>query len=172
MFTLSCFILHTGLTAEKFNAETHERYFTDIVNNLGFEKVSDFAVAQTADSTALNPAIARRLGIHHVGCRNHCLNLGCKDMEQNDRELKSMTEDTQECHRNINSSNRLTAMLANVQDGVQKLKMMCKTRWMAVTDLFVSHVKSADDIRVVAEAHPDRVSLTIIISFYFFFSIS
>ena len=52
-----------GAIAEKINAETHVQYFTTALKNLGFDKVSDFAFAQVADITNLNPKIARLLKI-------------------------------------------------------------------------------------------------------------
>ena len=55
-------------TATEFNAETHVKFFEDTFKHLGFNKVADFAFAQVADSTALNPKIARLLRIVHVAC--------------------------------------------------------------------------------------------------------
>ena len=77
-------------TATNFNAETHVKYIEETFRNFGFDKVADFALAQVADSTALNPKIARLLEIIHVACRNHCLNLACRDMEKEDTELNDL----------------------------------------------------------------------------------
>ena len=83
------------------------------MKKFGFEEVNNFAVAQTANSTNLNPKIARFLGIEHVGCHNHCLNLGCKEMENNYLKLREIVEKTGKCHRTIGASNKLTACLEN-----------------------------------------------------------
>lgn len=128
------------------------------MENVGFEQVSDFALCQVADSTALNPKIARLLDIKHVACRNHCLNLACKDMEIDDPGLKVLIADTQEVHRKIRASNKLSAVLANASEHAHRLKLQAVTRWNSVCDLFLSHEKSANEIRAVAEAHPGRVS--------------
>lgn len=156
-------VKNIGDTATKFNAETHIAFIEETFKNLKFDEVSDFAVAQTADSTALNPKIARLLEIFHMACRNHCLNLSCEDMEEADDSLAEIAEQTQECHRRIKSSNVLTAALANVQEKSRSLKLQAKTRWGSMAQMLESHIKSADDIRAVATMHPDRVSVSIYI---------
>ena len=146
------------MTASNFNSETHVSSFIKTFAHLGFEKVSDFAIAQTADNTALNPKIARLLKILHIACRNHALNLACKDMEANDPELARMSEETQEAHHIIRGSNKLTATVHNVQECVYRLKMLVVTRWNSICDMFESHVKATREIREVAESFPNRVS--------------
>ncbi len=91
------FILFANIeqTATKFNAETHQKLFQQTFKNLNISDVSSFAIAQIADSTATNPNIARLLKIAHIGCRNHCLNLGGKDMESDCPELKMLADETQ-----------------------------------------------------------------------------
>jgi hypothetical protein len=64
-----------------------------------------------ANSTALNPKIARVLGIKHIACRNHCLNLGCKNTEKHSSVLRDIADMTQEVHRKVKASNKLTAEL-------------------------------------------------------------
>jgi hypothetical protein len=133
---------HTGdQTATNFNADTHCKLFQQTFKNTQFEKVSNFAVAQVADSTPLNPKVAHMLGIKHIACRNNCLNLGCKDMEKHSAKLKDIANMTQEVHRKVKASNMLTAELENVQvccrqldttgktGGSGHLKMKVTTRW-------------------------------------------
>ena len=116
-------------TATFFNAAAHVKSFTSTFANLGFGAVSDWAIAQVADSTALNPKIARILEIYHVACRNHCLNLACKEMEGEDDELSELAVQTQEVHGTIRASNKLTATMYNVQQSCHRLKLLCQTRW-------------------------------------------
>ena len=80
------------LAATKFNAETHVRLFKQTFENLGIGDISNFVIGQIADSTALNPKIARLLKFNHIACRNHCLNLGCKDMESNCVDLQRLAD--------------------------------------------------------------------------------
>ena len=149
-------------TASSFNADVHVDYFTQTFNDLSIDKVSDFALAQVADSTNLNPAIARKLGIPHIGCRNHCHNLASQDMEKDDPELAELSEKTHEAHRTINASNVLSATLYNVQQACEsyasRLKINCTTRWGAICQMLNSHLKSENEIREVSKAFPDRVS--------------
>ena len=96
------------VTATIFNAEAHVKLFTTSFDNLNI-RISDFVIAQIADRTALNPRIARLLNCFHIACRNHCLNLACKDMENNCEDLKRLATKTQEIHRKIKASNKLSA---------------------------------------------------------------
>jgi hypothetical protein len=163
------FILFANIeqTATKFNAETHQKLFQQTFKNLNISDVSSFAIAQIADSTTTNPKIAQLLKIAHIGCRNHCLNLGCKDTESNCPELKKLADKTREVHRKIKASNKLTAELDKVQaisraldescqTGTGRLKMKAPTRWNMLEGLLTSHVDCADRIHQVIVAHPER----------------
>ena len=142
-----------------FIADTHIKYFKNAFAELGFSEVKDFAVAQIADSTAMNPAIARKLGIQHVACCNHGLNLSCGELEKNDPVLKKLGQDTQNCHNAIRNSNKLTAALAYVQDSFYNLKLKATTCWISIYSLIASHLKAAPDIRVlVSDDKRNRVS--------------
>jgi hypothetical protein len=161
------FILFANIeqTATKFNAETQQKLFQQTFKNLNISNVSSFAIAQIADSTATNPKISWLLKIAHIGCHNHCLNLGCKDMESNCPELKTLPDKTQEVHRKVKSSNKLTAELDNFQaisraldescqTGTGRLKMKTPTHWNLSEDLLRSHVDCAEGISQVIVAHP------------------
>jgi glutamine synthetase adenylyltransferase len=105
------------------------------------------------------------MNIFHVACRNHCLNLGCKDMEMSCPQLKEIADKTQEIHRKIKASNKLSAVLENVQASSRaldetvsagKLKLSAATRWNSLEAMLDSHKKSVDSIRTVIELHPER----------------
>jgi hypothetical protein len=149
-------------TATSFNAESHIQLMKNTFHNLNFDNVGDFAIGQTSDSTALNPRIARMLYIYHIACRNHCLNLGCKDMEKNCPELKEISEKTQSIHRKIKASNKLTAVMENAQASASelgsshpKLKLLSKTRWNALEAMLSNHKKTLDAIKAVVDANPN-----------------
>ena len=157
------------LAATKFNAETHVRLFKQTFENLGIGDISNFVIGQIADSTALNPKIARLLKFNHIACRNHCLNLGCKDMESNCVDLQRLADKTQECHRKIKASNKLTASFENIQASSreltaendacargQKLKLRSATRWNSLTAMLEGHVNSAETIHKVMRENKDR----------------
>ncbi len=86
-----------NLTATKFNAEAHVKLFQQTFKHIHIDELSSFAIAQVADSTAMNPKIAWLLKINHIACRNHCLNLGCKDMKRDCPELKDLPTRLKRC---------------------------------------------------------------------------
>ena len=152
-------------TATTFNAEAHVALIKQTFANLKHD-VSKFAIGQVCDSTNLNPRIATVLKISHIACRNHCLNLACKDMEKNCTELSDLAAKTQDLHRKIKASNKLSAELENIQlmekgdddskPCPKKLKLQAATRWNSMESLFTSHVTLGDNIREVIKSHPDR----------------
>ena len=152
-------------TATLFNAETYIALFEKTFKNLNIKDVSDFAIAQIVDSTALNPRIACLLQIHHIVCRNHCLNLGCKDMENNFPKLKELSDKTQDLHHKIRASNKLIAVLENVQQSSHaldesvstgKLKLTAATPWNSLEMMLNSHKKAEESIWEVIETNPNR----------------
>ena len=154
------------LAATKVNAETHVRLFKQTFENLGVGDMSNFVIGQVADSTALNPKIAKLLKFQHIACRNHCLNLGCKDMESKCGDLQRLADKTQECHRKIKASNKLTASFENIQassraltagrESAQKLKLRAATRWNSLTAMLEGHLKSAETIHQLMRENEDR----------------
>jgi hypothetical protein len=160
-------VLTGDQTATNFNADTHIKLFQQTFKNLQFDDLSNFAIAQVADSTALNPKIACVLGIKHIACRNHFMNLGCKDMEKHSSELRDIVNMTQEVHCKVKSSNKLTAELENVQaccrqldttgktGGGGRLKMKTTTRWNSLEGLLKSHINCIEAICQVISSHPE-----------------
>jgi hypothetical protein len=154
-------------TATKFNAKAHIKLFKTSFDNLNI-KMSDFVIGQIADSTALNPRIARLLKIVHIACRNHCLNLGCKDMENNCDTLKRLATMTQDIHRKIKASNKLSASLENIQASCRalddtavagsncKLKLAAPTRWNSITTMLSGHEKNEVSLRNLIAQNQDR----------------
>ena len=154
-------------TATKFNTEAHIKLFKTSFDNLNI-KMSDFVIGQIADSTALNPRIARLLNICHIACRNHCLNLGCKDMENNCDALKRLATMTQDIHRKIKASNKLSASLENIQASCRalddtavagsncKLKLAAPTRWNSITTMLSGHEKNEVSLRNLIAQNQDR----------------
>ncbi len=102
-------------TATQVDAEAHIKLFEQTFKNLEMDDLTNFAIAQVANSTSLNPKIAGMLGIKHIACPNYCLNLGCKDTEKHCSELKNIADLTQEVHHKVKASNKLTVELENVQ---------------------------------------------------------
>ncbi len=153
-------------TATNF-ADAHIKLFQPTFKNLQFDDLSNFEIAQVANSTALNPKIARVLGTKHIACCSHCLNLGCKDMEKHSSELRDIANMTQEVHRKVKASNKLSAELKNVQaccwqldstgmtGGGGRLKMKVATRWNLLEGLLKSHINCSEAICQVICSHPE-----------------
>ena len=78
-------------------------------------------------------------------------------MEAKDKELATLSTKTQETHRTIKRSNKLTAALANAQQTCYALKLTAPTRWNSLCDMFNNHIKAEDDIREVAREYPSKV---------------
>jgi hypothetical protein len=151
------------LIATSFNAESHIRLIKNTFSNLNIA-VDHFVIAQTSDSTALNPRIARLLEISHIACQNHCLNLGCKDMETNCSELSAISDKTHAIHRTFKASDKLTAVMENVQASaseldssvpIVRLKLLSKTRWNSLELMLVNHMKTVTSIRAAIEDNPN-----------------
>ena len=79
-------------------------------------------------------------------------------MESEDQELHQLGEQTGDVHRTINRSNKLTAVLYNVQQALTALKVQAKIRWLSLCDMLNSHNKASLEIRAVAGQYPDKVS--------------
>ena len=126
------------------------KFFTTCFNNLGIKQVKHFAISQTADSTNLNPAIARKLGIPHVGCRAHAFSNASKKMGDNDVEFTEMMKTINESHKCIRQSNPLTAALENVQEQVYRLPLDSPTRFLQKAKVLTGHIKAEDDIKKVS----------------------
>jgi hypothetical protein len=82
-------------------------------------------------------------------------------MEKNCSELSDLAAKTQDLHRKIKASNKLSAELENVQlmeeePCPKRLKLQAATCWNSMESLFKSHVTLGDNIREVINSHPDR----------------
>ena len=95
------------------NSVVHVKHLTELFESLSLEEVSDFVVCQVADSTNLNPKIAKNLGCLHVGCHDYYLNNSGKDMEQGTSYLSVLVDSIHGLHTSISGSNKLSANLAN-----------------------------------------------------------
>ena len=78
-------------------------------------------------------------------------------MDACDSNLQRLYIDTQEAHRTIRGSNKLTAAIYNVQECAYCFKLLVVARWNSVCDMFESHIKAMKEIRAVAEVFPGRV---------------
>ena len=117
---------------------------------LGVREVKNFALAQVCDSTNLNPATARLLGLIYIACRCHLLALASSSMENYSYELRHIVETINEDHALARRKTKLSAALYNVQETCYALKTKAKPRWSSVPTLLNNHVMAEEDFREVA----------------------
>jgi hypothetical protein len=90
-------------------------------------------------------------------------------MEDKCADLKRVSTMTQEVHRDVKSSNCLSAEFENIQASLQhmedgssnnlqykKLKGRAKTRWNSLTDLLVRHLEVTESLRKLIAANSGR----------------
>lgn len=145
-------------TAVHFGTDEYLRHFTEVFRNLDIDEVSDWVVALLGDNTALNPKVAKELGVPHIGCRDHSLDSAGEDMMKSNKELAAITKEIRELHSKIKASNCLSAQLQNIQDVEYKLHTPCATRWHSVATMYAQHERACDDIRELAAKSDGRVS--------------
>ena len=114
-------------------------------------EVKNFALAQVCDSTNLNPATARLLGLIHIACRYHFLALAGSSMKNYSYELRhDIVETINEDHALACWKTKLSAALYNVQETCYALKTKAKPCWGTVPSLLKNHVMAEEDFREVA----------------------
>ena len=74
-------------TAVNFSSQTHAEHIRNVFRYYGLN-VEDWAVCQTADNCSVNRKVAELLGIPHVSCKNHMLNLEVNKMVKQTRDLE------------------------------------------------------------------------------------
>jgi hypothetical protein len=132
--------------ATNFTAETHIKYFEDMFLYYGCN-LRDWAICQIADNCSVNKKIAVDLGIPHVGCKNHLLNLEVKRMTKNTDDLKETIESVHntmlQCKTLKNSS--LLRNLVNLRP-----ILFNATRWSGKYHMLKRFTKIRDELVAVA----------------------
>ena len=75
--------------AVNFNAETHAEHIGNIFRYYGLD-VEEWTVCQMVDNCSVNLKVSDLLGIPHVTCKNHLLNLEVSEMVEQNRDLEVM----------------------------------------------------------------------------------
>ena len=88
----------------------------------GYDKVTDFATCQVADSISSNIKTAKLLGIPHLDCSNHTLNLEVKNMMKSDIGLSKMCDQIHDLMVSIKGSLKKCALLRAVTHLHTKIK--------------------------------------------------
>ena len=113
-------------TALNFNAETHAEHIRNIFRYYNLD-VEEWAVCQTADNCSVNLKVADLLGIPHVACKNHLLNLEVNEMVKQNRDLEITLNSIHETMSSCKKKLKNAALLRNLVSLVPVLHN--KTRW-------------------------------------------
>lgn len=118
----------------RFTAEKHEEHIRNIMHNYYGKITEAWAVASIADNAAVCQKLARLLGLPHVGCTNHKLNLEVQLMCRDETDpifgtLESVHETMHACKTKL--VNR--AVLRKVTNLAPKLNN--KTRWSSKREM-------------------------------------
>ncbi len=152
-------LVQQGKVSTLFNAPVHVKHLTELFESLSFDEVADFVVCQVADSTILNPKIAKDLGYPHVDCCDHCLNNVGKEMEKDTPDLSALVNSIHDVHTSITGSNKLSANLANAQSATStcmKLKSKSITRWNNICHVLESNLKCKDFLKDIVKRYPTK----------------
>ena len=135
-------------TAVNFSSQTHAEHIRNVFRYYGLD-VSDWAVCQTADNCSVNLKVAELLGIPHVSCKNHMLNLEVNKMVRQTRDLEqtlnSIHDTMGQCKKRLKNA----ALLRNLVNLVPVLHN--KTRWSGKLYMMERFLKIRDELISVAE---------------------
>jgi hypothetical protein len=100
--------------ATQFNAENHVHFFEQTLQF--YRKECGWVPCSMADNCSVNQKIAKLLGVPHVGCQNHKLNLEVKYMIAEWPILKTLIEKVNECQKSVKTKLKNAAILRNMTD--------------------------------------------------------
>lgn len=112
--------------AVQFDTETHIQQLEEVSNIYNID-MHEWALCSIVDNCRLNKKIARLLGISHVGCLNHKLNLGVKAMIASDFMLSPIIDSIHSTMLNCLQKLKNRAMLRNLTEISPIIHN--KTRW-------------------------------------------
>ena len=110
----------------KFTAECHVNFFQETFEFYDID-LRQWIKASIADNTKTNLKIARSLGVPHVGCNNHKLNLDVELWVKNTAQLQHTIDDVHATMLSAKSKLKNAALLQNETD--LKPVIHNKTRW-------------------------------------------
>ena len=78
-----------------------------------------FVVCQVGDSTSLNTKIANDLGYPHVGCHDHCMNTGGKEMEKDTPDISALVNSIHDVQLSFKFQSEFRRILNSVRNYCQ-----------------------------------------------------
>ena len=135
-------------TAVNFSSATHAEHIRNVFRYYGID-VEDWAVCQTADNCSVNLKVADLLGISHVACKNHLLNLEVNEMVKQHRDLEGTLNTIHETMSQCKKKLKNAALLRNLVNLVPVLHN--KTRWSGKLYMMERFLRIRDELIAVAE---------------------
>ncbi len=134
--------------SSKFTAEVHAAHFKQIFFECYGISLTDWAKAAVADNTTTNRKTCRILGLPHVGCNNHKLNLDMESWVTADNELKETLEKIASTMKSAKNSLKNAAILSELTN--LKPVLYNKTRWSGKFDTIDRFIRIRSDLITAA----------------------
>ena len=127
-----------------FTAETHAKHFETVFKDYYGIQVRDWAKASIADNCKVNLKVAKLLGIPHVGCCNHKLNLDMNDWIDSNTRMRESMDHIADVMKKAKTKLKHTAMLRNMTH--LKPVLYNKTRWSGKYYMFERWIQLRDTL--------------------------
>ena len=148
--------------AAAFNANVHAQYFIQMFRYYNLN-VKEWAKCCTADNTSTNVKTDRILGILHIGCNSHKLNLDMNDWME-DPILKAMIDSVASTMKEAKNSLKNAALLRRLTP--LKPVLFNKTRWSGKFNMLTRFVRVRVQLVTVAENEDSNLSVWADVVFY------
>lgn len=142
--------------AERFDADAHLRHLKEIFAFYD-QDVYNWVLCSIADNAPVNKRLASLLGVPHVGCMSHKLNLEVKKMVKNDKDLATTVESIHETMSNCRRRLTNRAMIRNLTELSPLIPN--ETRWSGMYQMLKRFVRIHDELLKVADK--DGATVTI-----------
>jgi hypothetical protein len=148
--------------AANFNAKVHAQYFIKMFQYYNLN-VKQWAKCSTADNTTTNVKTAKELGIPHVGCNSHKLNLDMNDWMEAPA-LKNIIESVADTMKEAKNSLKNASLLRRLTS--LKPVLFNKTRWSGKFNMLSRFVRVRVQLVTVAEDENSNLTVRADIMFY------
>jgi hypothetical protein len=132
-----------------FNADAHSNYFRTTLSDFYNIDITKWCKAIMADNTKTNIKITKDLGIPHVGCYNHKLNLDVEAMVRGNFELQKTISNIHDVMACAKQKLRNAAVLRNITDLRPILEN--KTHWSGKVAMIARFIRIRDDLMKAAD---------------------
>jgi len=136
--------------SDKQDAKTHANHIREIMETYYRVDFDAWVACQTADNTATNLLAADEMGVPHVGCLGHLLNLEVNKWQKTDKKFNEAVEKIHRTMLKIKSSNLTSTQLRGLTSLVPKIHNA--TRWSSKYEMMKRWVRIRDELTQLSEA--------------------